>query len=374
MGLSSCQERARGVLSEWALGYWLQPSTARSQHGYALWPWLRGWSVPRAAPCPGPHHRTPHHWGKRPCLPPADAAALSLCASALTLCSGNVLVGTTWGRLKKWAGSQRALVLLPKKEEEGKACCWLPAHPLGHWLWGRVKSAPNGAGARRGCRTLLALVCCRPGKGTYCYRSSWIFCLWEGWRHPSLRNNALYSSTEGKEKIQCREVLCEWEGSRSAWTLRHGGDMLQRGRVLPRPFLWLYPVLSQLISQEPNPGVQYEYYLPVQGQAPGYSWSYGSWSECSSECGGGKGTGAGLWASVGLMSTPWRQSDCVLPSAAASQQSSAGRWHRTAGQLKFCQRRVTQGSHNRTASHALSCLIFHVLVLRLVNGICWGSS
>uniref|UniRef100_A0A8D0FFW9 Papilin, proteoglycan like sulfated glycoprotein n=1 Tax=Strix occidentalis caurina TaxID=311401 RepID=A0A8D0FFW9_STROC len=47
------------------------------------------------------------------------------------------------------------------------------------------------------------------------------------------------------------------------------------------------PLVIELISQEPNPGIQYEYYLPVQGQASGYSWSYGSWSECSSECGGG---------------------------------------------------------------------------------------
>ncbi|NWX21624.1 PPN protein, partial [Aegotheles bennettii] len=47
------------------------------------------------------------------------------------------------------------------------------------------------------------------------------------------------------------------------------------------------PLVIELISQEPNPGVQYEYYLPVQGQVSGYSWSYGSWSECSSECGGG---------------------------------------------------------------------------------------
>ncbi|NXS62242.1 PPN protein, partial [Brachypteracias leptosomus] len=47
------------------------------------------------------------------------------------------------------------------------------------------------------------------------------------------------------------------------------------------------PLVIELISQEPNPGVQYEYYLPLQGQASGYSWSYGSWSECSSECGGG---------------------------------------------------------------------------------------
>ncbi|NXT79478.1 PPN protein, partial [Zapornia atra] len=47
------------------------------------------------------------------------------------------------------------------------------------------------------------------------------------------------------------------------------------------------PLIIELISQEPNPGVQYEYHLPLQGHASGYSWSYGSWSECSSECGGG---------------------------------------------------------------------------------------
>uniref|UniRef100_A0A8C9ERY1 Papilin n=1 Tax=Pavo cristatus TaxID=9049 RepID=A0A8C9ERY1_PAVCR len=47
------------------------------------------------------------------------------------------------------------------------------------------------------------------------------------------------------------------------------------------------PLVIELISQEPNPGVQYEYYLPTHRQTTGYSWSYGSWSECSSECGGG---------------------------------------------------------------------------------------
>ncbi|NXN01937.1 PPN protein, partial [Sylvia borin] len=47
------------------------------------------------------------------------------------------------------------------------------------------------------------------------------------------------------------------------------------------------PLVIELISQEPNTGIQYEYYLPRQGQASGYSWSYSSWSECSSECGGG---------------------------------------------------------------------------------------
>ncbi|NXU13793.1 PPN protein, partial [Pardalotus punctatus] len=47
------------------------------------------------------------------------------------------------------------------------------------------------------------------------------------------------------------------------------------------------PLVIELISQEPNTGVQYEYYLSLEGQASGYSWSYSSWSECSSECGGG---------------------------------------------------------------------------------------
>ncbi|NXY42259.1 PPN protein, partial [Ceuthmochares aereus] len=47
------------------------------------------------------------------------------------------------------------------------------------------------------------------------------------------------------------------------------------------------PLIIELISQESNPGVQYEYYLPVQGQTSDYSWSYSSWSECSVECGGG---------------------------------------------------------------------------------------
>ncbi|KAH0620670.1 hypothetical protein JD844_021343 [Phrynosoma platyrhinos] len=42
-----------------------------------------------------------------------------------------------------------------------------------------------------------------------------------------------------------------------------------------------------LISQEPNQGVHYEYYLPFQRQSSAYRWGYGSWGECSAECGGG---------------------------------------------------------------------------------------
>ncbi|XP_075048304.1 papilin isoform X2 [Mixophyes fleayi] len=47
------------------------------------------------------------------------------------------------------------------------------------------------------------------------------------------------------------------------------------------------PLVIELIGQETNRGVQYEYYLPNQGEVDDYQWSYGSWSECSAECGGG---------------------------------------------------------------------------------------
>ncbi|ELV09874.1 Papilin [Tupaia chinensis] len=54
------------------------------------------------------------------------------------------------------------------------------------------------------------------------------------------------------------------------------------------------PLVVELISQEPNPGVHYEYYLPLGSPRPGFSWSHGSWRDCSAECGGvlsGLGTG-----------------------------------------------------------------------------------
>lgn len=49
------------------------------------------------------------------------------------------------------------------------------------------------------------------------------------------------------------------------------------------------PLPVQLISQEPNPGVRYEYHLPLSNTQPGFRWGHGSWSECSAECGGGEG-------------------------------------------------------------------------------------
>ncbi|MBN3270749.1 PPN protein, partial [Polyodon spathula] len=47
------------------------------------------------------------------------------------------------------------------------------------------------------------------------------------------------------------------------------------------------PLVIELIRQEPNQGVEYEYYLPYRSQSQGYFWSYGSWAECSKECGAG---------------------------------------------------------------------------------------
>ncbi|XP_054653668.1 papilin-like isoform X2 [Dunckerocampus dactyliophorus] len=47
------------------------------------------------------------------------------------------------------------------------------------------------------------------------------------------------------------------------------------------------PLIVELISQEHNQGVQYEFYVPVGRPREGYTWSFGSWSACSSECGSG---------------------------------------------------------------------------------------
>uniref|UniRef100_A0A8C1I460 Papilin a, proteoglycan-like sulfated glycoprotein n=1 Tax=Cyprinus carpio carpio TaxID=630221 RepID=A0A8C1I460_CYPCA len=47
------------------------------------------------------------------------------------------------------------------------------------------------------------------------------------------------------------------------------------------------PLVIELITQEDNEGVEYEYYLPNGRSMEGYYWSYGSWSTCSKECGSG---------------------------------------------------------------------------------------
>ncbi|XP_064427363.1 papilin isoform X2 [Mirounga angustirostris] len=47
------------------------------------------------------------------------------------------------------------------------------------------------------------------------------------------------------------------------------------------------PLVIELLSQEPNPGVRYEYHLALGSPPPGFRWGHGSWSDCSAECGGG---------------------------------------------------------------------------------------
>ncbi|KAK6306826.1 hypothetical protein J4Q44_G00219740 [Coregonus suidteri] len=47
------------------------------------------------------------------------------------------------------------------------------------------------------------------------------------------------------------------------------------------------PLVIELISQEHNRGVEYEYFLPNGHSTEGYYWSIGSWSTCSRECGSG---------------------------------------------------------------------------------------
>lgn len=47
------------------------------------------------------------------------------------------------------------------------------------------------------------------------------------------------------------------------------------------------PLVFELITQEPNQGVEFEYYLPNGRSREGYFWSFGSWSTCSKECGSG---------------------------------------------------------------------------------------
>uniref|UniRef100_A0A8C7CGV2 Papilin, proteoglycan like sulfated glycoprotein n=1 Tax=Oncorhynchus kisutch TaxID=8019 RepID=A0A8C7CGV2_ONCKI len=47
------------------------------------------------------------------------------------------------------------------------------------------------------------------------------------------------------------------------------------------------PLVIELISQEHNQGVEYEYYLPNGHSREGHYWSFGSWAACSRECGSG---------------------------------------------------------------------------------------
>lgn len=74
---------------------------------------------------------------------------------------------------------------------------------------------------------------------------------------------------------------------------------------------------AQLISQEPNPGVHFEYHLPLGAPQPGFSWSHGSWGDCSAECGGGEGSGLGRG---------WCVAVCRAQLSSAGAPAMGGRW------------------------------------------------
>uniref|UniRef100_A0A673TY54 A disintegrin and metalloproteinase with thrombospondin motifs 7 n=1 Tax=Suricata suricatta TaxID=37032 RepID=A0A673TY54_SURSU len=88
------------------------------------------------------------------------------------------------------------------------------------------------------------------------------------------------------------------------WTIQWGGDYQVAGTTftyartgnwenLTAPGPTDEPIWIQLLFQENNPGVRYEYTIhreadgPGPGQPPEFSWSYGPWSKCTVTCGTG---------------------------------------------------------------------------------------
>nr|XP_015198836.1 PREDICTED: A disintegrin and metalloproteinase with thrombospondin motifs 7-like [Lepisosteus oculatus] len=88
------------------------------------------------------------------------------------------------------------------------------------------------------------------------------------------------------------------------WTIQWNGDYKAAGTTftyertgnlenLTSPGPTLEPVWIQLLFQETNPGVRYEYTIQREAETnneiatPDFFWQYGSWTECSATCGTG---------------------------------------------------------------------------------------
>ncbi|XP_066557272.1 A disintegrin and metalloproteinase with thrombospondin motifs 7 [Amia ocellicauda] len=88
------------------------------------------------------------------------------------------------------------------------------------------------------------------------------------------------------------------------WTIQWNGDYKAAGTTftyertgnlenLTSPGPTLEPVWIQLLFQEKNPGVRYEYTIQREPHSdidlppPGFLWQYGAWTECSATCGTG---------------------------------------------------------------------------------------
>ncbi|XP_012579846.1 PREDICTED: papilin [Condylura cristata] len=83
---------------------------------------------------------------------------------------------------------------------------------------------------------------------------------------------------------RCRRVGCDHRLDSSVQEdvcLKCGGD----GTAC-------YPVTGTFDASDLHRGVHYKYHLPLGAPRSGFNWSHGSWSDCSSECGGGHQTRA----------------------------------------------------------------------------------
>ncbi|XP_035989240.1 papilin [Fundulus heteroclitus] len=125
--------------------------------------------------------------------------------------------------------------------------------------------------------------------------------------HPSRSDNHQHQRDVGDTELSCyaRSAIKNLRGEyylNGHWVIEFSratpiaGTMLyyQRGaegESVPETIIGrgptTEPLVVELISQEPNQGIEYEYYLPHGRSREGYYWSFGSWSSCSRECGSG---------------------------------------------------------------------------------------